>query len=111
MFFSTTPNNQLQIFKNKNKSLNRNGTALMFSHVFTFLKMYIFWVGLHYATVQLYVYACVSSSFLGLLMAPLTASSPHCHAIRWALYESGYNTSLLGMTALTMTAKVLLLTT
>jgi len=53
--------------------------------------IYIGWILAHYIAPHAYVKFCVPSTLSGFLLSPLTASSPHCIAIRWVIYKSGNN--------------------
>jgi hypothetical protein len=72
-----------------------------------FIKIYFFWVSLHFAVTKLFYHVCVPTSVLGLLFSPLTAAAPHCQVLRWALYESGINVGLLGLMAISVVYKTL----
>ena len=49
----------------------------------------ILWVLLHFATPHLYVYFCTPATFMGFIMSPFIATTPHCTAFRWCIYNSG----------------------
>lgn len=51
--------------------------------------IYGIWVLLHYITPHLYVHFCVPLTFRGFIMSPFIAPSPHCQALRWAIYNGG----------------------
>lgn len=52
-------------------------------------NIYLFWIFLHYLSGQMYAYYCTPDHLKGFLVSPFLASSPHCKAIRWALYNGG----------------------
>jgi hypothetical protein len=72
-----------------------------------FLKIYIFWITLHFAVTKLFINLCVPTSMWGLIFSPLTAAAPHCQVLRWALYESGINVGLIGLAAISLVYKTL----
>jgi hypothetical protein len=51
--------------------------------------IYVIWILLHYITPHLYVHFCVPLTFRGFIMSPFIAPSPHCQALRWAIYNGG----------------------
>ncbi len=52
-------------------------------------NIYLFWILLHYLSGQMYAYYCTPDHLKGFLVSPFMASSPHCKAIRWTLYNGG----------------------
>jgi len=53
------------------------------------LGIYLVWIVLHYITPHLYVHFCVPLTMQGFIMSPFMAPSPHCQALRWAIYNGG----------------------
>ena len=51
--------------------------------------IYVIWILLHYITPHLYVHFCVPLNMRGFIMSPFIAPSPHCQALRWAIYNGG----------------------
>jgi hypothetical protein len=43
----------------------------------------------HYIAAHLYIYFCVPLSFIGFLISPFMALTPHCQAFRWIIYNGG----------------------
>ena len=72
-----------------------------------FIKIYVFWITLHFAVTKLFIMLCVPTSMWGLIFSPLTAAAPHCQVLRWALYESGINVGLIGLAAISLVYKTL----
>lgn len=48
--------------------------------------IYILWILLHYIASHLYIQFCVPLTIRGFLMAPFLTPTPHCQALRWAIY-------------------------
>uniref|UniRef100_A0A6C0CRL5 Uncharacterized protein n=1 Tax=viral metagenome TaxID=1070528 RepID=A0A6C0CRL5_9ZZZZ len=53
------------------------------------LIVYFGWIFIHYTASHLYVKMCVPSTIMGFIMAPFIVPSPHCQALRWAIYNGG----------------------
>ena len=45
--------------------------------------IYLMWITLHYVTSHLYVRLCVPLTWLGFMLSPFTAVSPHCQGFVW----------------------------
>ena len=55
--------------------------------------IYLMWIALHYVASHLYVRLCVPLTWLGFILSPFTAVSPHCQGLRWVLYNAGLTIS------------------
>lgn len=55
--------------------------------------IYLMWITLHYVASHLYVRLCVPLTWLGFILSPFTAVSPHCQGLRWVLYNAGLTIS------------------
>jgi hypothetical protein len=55
----------------------------------TSICIYLLWIVLHYISPHLYVHFCVPLTLQGFIMSPFIAPSPHCQALRWAIYNGG----------------------
>lgn len=53
--------------------------------------LYISWIVLHYVAAHLYVRVCVQATIMGFILSPFLVPSPHCQALRWAIYNGGNN--------------------
>ena len=53
--------------------------------------IYFIWIFIHYISIYLYQRFCTPYTIIGILLSPLLISSPHCKALRWAIY-TGANT-------------------
>jgi len=51
--------------------------------------IYLVWIVLHYFAAHLYTKFCVPATILGFIAAPFIATSPHCQALRWTVYNGG----------------------
>jgi hypothetical protein len=51
--------------------------------------IYIVWIFIHYLSAHLYVYLCVPATIIGFILSPFLVPSPHCQALRWAIYNGG----------------------
>ena len=51
--------------------------------------MVALWILLHFVTPHLYVYFCTPATIMGFAMSPFIATTPHCIALRWSIYNSG----------------------
>lgn len=50
--------------------------------------VYLMCIGLHFVLPRIYIYACIPFTFVGIMLSPFMAQSPHCKAIMWALNTS-----------------------
>ena len=50
--------------------------------------VYLMCIGLHFILPRVYIYACIPFTFMGMMLSPFMAQSPHCKAIMWALNTS-----------------------
>ena len=57
--------------------------------VFNVCKVYLLWIFLHHVGMQIYIKYCAPPTLIGMIMYPFLASTPHCKAIRWVIYNSG----------------------
>lgn len=57
--------------------------------------MYFICIISHYASSHLYTTYCVEASWTGFIMSPLLTMSPHCQALRWVIYNGGYNINIM----------------
>ena len=52
-------------------------------------KIYLFWILLHWASVQFYQYMCTPATMWGVLFGAAIASQmPHCRAALWTITHS-----------------------
>jgi hypothetical protein len=56
--------------------------------ILTAYWVYLMCIGLHFVLPRVYIYACIPFTFMGMLLSPFMAQSPHCKAIIWALNTS-----------------------
>jgi len=53
------------------------------------IKIYLFWILLHWVSVQFYQYMCVPRTLWGLVFGTTVASQmPHCRAALWTVTHS-----------------------
>jgi len=50
---------------------------------------YFAWISLHYVAAHLYTTYCVPGTIMGFILAPFTATMPHCQGLRWIVYYGG----------------------
>ena len=50
--------------------------------------VYLLCIGLHFILPRVYIYACIPFTFMGMMLSPFMAQSPHCKAIMGALNTS-----------------------
>ena len=50
--------------------------------------MYFVWICLHYFSAQLYIEWCVPPTVQGFVMSPFMVDTPHCHGLRWIVYNA-----------------------
>ena len=50
--------------------------------------VYLMCIWLHFVLPRVYIYACIPFTFMGMMLSPFMAQSPHCKAIMWALNTS-----------------------
>ena len=67
----------------------------IFSHIQNIIKVifgvsgiYLVWICLHYFASHLYVKFCVPKTVMGFLLSPFMTSTPHCHGLRWVVYNA-----------------------
>jgi len=67
----------------------------IFSHIQNIIKVifgvsgiYLVWICLHYFASHLYVKFCVPKTIMGFLLSPFMTSTPHCHGLRWVVYNA-----------------------
>ena len=70
---------------------------VMLSYTYNFLKfifsvsgVYLLWICLHYFASHLYVKLCVPNTVIGFLMSPFMTATPHCHGLRWVVYNAAH---------------------
>lgn len=86
----TTPMNELlRSFENTKKSVVFVWLYKTALFAFNVCKVYLLWIFLHHVGMQIYVKYCAPPTFIGMIMYPFLASTPHCKAIRWVIYNSG----------------------
>ena len=86
----TTPMNELlRSFENTKKSVVFVWLCKTALFAFNVCKVYLLWIFLHHVGMQIYVKYCAPPTFIGMIMYPFLASTPHCKAIRWVIYNSG----------------------
>lgn len=54
----------------------------------SYSRLYLFWILLHYVSAHAYIYFCAPHSFVGLLRSPFMVITPQCHAIDWVQVNS-----------------------
>lgn len=87
----TTPMNELlKSFETPKKSVVLAWLYKTVLFAFNVCKVYLLWIFLHHVGMQLYVKYCAPPTFIGMIMFPFLASTPHCKAIRWVIYNSGF---------------------
>lgn len=56
--------------------------------IFSFSKMYILWIIIHYITTNAYTYFCTPNNFWGLVKSPFMVLTPQCYTIDWISRKS-----------------------
>ena len=51
--------------------------------------IYMLWIIAHYIAAHIYIYGCVPSTVVGILMSPFLVPAPHCYGLRWVIYQGG----------------------
>jgi hypothetical protein len=85
----TSMNDLLRSFENTKKSIVFGWLYKTTLFAFNVCKVYLLWILLHHVGMQFYVKYCAPPTFIGMIMYPFLASTPHCKAIRWVIYNSG----------------------
>lgn len=57
--------------------------------------VYFMWIFIHYISAKLYITWCVPAGLTGFILAFIYAPSPHCNALRWAIYNGGNSISAM----------------
>jgi len=60
----------------------------IFKFIFGVSGIYLAWICLHYFASHLYVKFCVPKTIMGFLLSPFMTSTPHCHGLRWVVYNA-----------------------
>jgi hypothetical protein len=60
-----------------------------FYNFITCFGIYILWIFIHYFAANLYTKLCTPFTFIGFISSPFLATTPHCQAIRWVVYNGG----------------------
>jgi hypothetical protein len=60
----------------------------IFKFIFGVSGIYLLWICLHYFATHLYVKFCVPSTVVGFLLSPFMTATPHCHGLRWVVYNA-----------------------
>jgi hypothetical protein len=60
----------------------------IFKFIFGVSGIYLAWICLHYFASHLYVKFCVPKTVMGFLLSPFMTSTPHCHGLRWVVYNA-----------------------
>lgn len=74
---------------------NTSFKNLMNNPVFKLALLYLICIISHYASSHLYTTYCVEASWTGFMLSPLMTMSPHCQALRWVIYNGGYNINIM----------------
>ena len=80
------------------KSIKKIFETIRFNEFANITLIYFFWIGLHYVSPRLYSRFCVPASFYGFILSPFLATAPHCQAIRWVIFQSANQISLMWST-------------
>ena len=51
-------------------------------------NIYVFWIGMHFITANMYPYFCADVSLYGVVTSPFLVMAPHCKALLWAQQTS-----------------------
>lgn len=66
-------------------------------YLFSISKMYLLWIGIHYAASHAYVHFCTEGTIWGFITSPFLAPAPHCSALRWLIYTGGNSINTMWM--------------
>tara|TARA_A100001011_G_C13898665_1_gene670088 strand:- start:203 stop:514 length:312 start_codon:yes stop_codon:yes gene_type:complete len=76
--------------KDENEWLKENFSKYG-NYLWEISKIYIFWICLHYISVNLYAYFCAHLSLTGIFLSPLMVITPQCKALNWLVNNSIVN--------------------
>jgi len=51
-------------------------------------NIYVFWIGIHFITANMYPYFCADVSLYGVVTSPFLVMAPHCKALLWGQQTS-----------------------
>lgn len=51
--------------------------------MFSGIKIYLFWITVHYISSHLYPHLCADLSFYGFITSAVYVMTPHCRALAW----------------------------
>jgi|SaaInlStandDraft_7_1057024.scaffolds.fasta_scaffold98174_1 hypothetical protein len=57
-------------------------------NIWDIIKIYLFWILVHFVSSNLYCYLCTNLSIMGFLISPFIVMSPHCKALMWLTTNS-----------------------
>ena len=64
-------------------------TCKIIVHIsWSYSRLYLLWVLLHYASAHAYIYFCAPQNLVGLLRSPFMVITPQCQAIDWVQVNS-----------------------
>ena len=58
------------------------------TELWNIVKIYLFWIVVHFVSSNLYSHLCTNMSLWGLLSSPFLVVSPHCKALFWLTNNS-----------------------
>ena len=68
---------------NINTQLTECVNLNLLKNIWDIIKIYLFWIVIHFVCSNLYCYLCTNLSITGFLISPFIVMSPHCKALMW----------------------------
>ena len=62
---------------------------------FNIAVIIIIWITLHYAAANIYPKLCAELTPIGFIKSIFVATSPHCIALRWIIYNGGSSINMM----------------
>ena len=70
------------------KELNKYMNFNIIKNIWDIIKIYLFWIVIHFVCSNLYCYLCTNLTIWGFLISPFIVMSPHCKALMWLTSNS-----------------------
>jgi len=66
-------------------------SSTLTTHIFSIVKIYVFWTLSHYISQHLYHHFCSPKTFIDIILTPFYVQAPHCKVFHW-FHKLSFNT-------------------
>lgn len=66
-------------------------SSTLTTHIFSIVKIYVFWTAAHYISQHLYHYFCSPKTIIDIILTPFYVQAPHCKVFHW-FHKLSFNT-------------------